>query len=84
MKVKLAEIKHVYFTSVSARCTFAVVYINGSQIVISGPLVVLYVLGGPVANYKYILKISLNLCFKFILVYLLLLNQNVRINIFKL
>ena len=65
-------------------CTFAVVYINGSQIVISGPLVVLYVLGGPVANYKYILKISLNLCSKFIFVYLLLLNQNVRINIFKL
>lgn len=41
-------------------CTFAVVQINGSQLVISGPLVVPHVLGGPVANYKCVLKIRLN------------------------
>lgn len=64
-------------------CTFAVVEINGSQIVTSGPLVVPYVLGGPVANNKYVLKLRLNLCCRFILIYLLNLNQNVRINIFK-
>lgn len=60
------------------------VQINGSQIVISGLLVVPYVLGGPVANYKYVLKLSLNVCFKFVLIYLLNLNQNIRINILKL
>lgn len=65
-------------------CTFAVVEINGSEILISGPLVVPYVLGGPVANDKYVLKFSLNVCFKFILIYLFYLNQNRRINIFKL
>lgn len=42
------------------------------------------VLGGPVAKYTYVLKISLNVYFKFILIYLFNLNQNIRINIFKL
>lgn len=65
-------------------CAFAVVETNGSQIVTSGPLVVPYVLGGPVANYKYTLKINLHVCFKFILICLLNLNQNIRINIFTL
>ena len=65
-------------------CAFAAVETSGSQIVTSGSLAVPCVLGGPVANYKYVLKISLNVCFKFILIYLLNLNQNIRINIFTL
>lgn len=66
MKVKLAKIKHVYFISVSARmyiCCGIHKWFANCDLRATGEL---YVLGGPVANYKYILKISLNLCSKFI------------------
>lgn len=75
--------KHVYFISFSARmhtcCGIDKWFSNCDLRAPGGPVFPWWSCG----QLQIFLNISLNVCFKFNLVYLLNLNQNIRIKIFK-